>query len=198
MKQEFTVKNKLLLGVGIAAGYVLGSRSGRAAYDKLKARAAGVWDSKPVQDKVAVATEAIKEKAPEVADQLSEAARRAGTVLGSAMHREGSSGAGKSSTSDDATTAGASGTSASGTSGGFGTTGTAGTTDTLGTSATMGTAAAGTSGVAGTTGAAGTSGTLSGADELGEDHIPADSTHPETTNLGTSDENGPEGTGSKA
>jgi hypothetical protein len=198
MKQEFTVKNKLLLGVGIAAGYVLGSRSGRAAYDKLKARAAGVWDSKPVQDKVAVATEAIKEKAPEVADQLSEAARRAGTVLGSAMHREGSSGAGKSSTSDDATTAGASGTSASGTSGGFGTTGTAGTTDTLGTSATLGTAAAGTSGVAGTTGAAGTSGTLSGADDLGEDHIPAHSTHPETTNLGTSDENGPEGTGSKA
>ena len=202
MKQEFTVKNKLLLGVGIAAGYVLGSRSGRAAYDKLKARAAGVWDSKPVQDKVAVATEAIKEKAPEVADQLSEAARRAGTVLGSAMHREGSSGA-KSSTSDEATTAGASGTSASGTSasgtsGGFGTTGTAGTTDTLGTSATMGKAAAGTSGVAGTTGAAGTSGTLSGADELGEDHIPAHSTHPETTNLGTSDENGPEGTGSKA
>jgi hypothetical protein len=203
MKQEFTVKNKLLLGVGIAAGYVLGSRSGRAAYDKLKARAAGVWDSKPVQDKVAVATEAIKEKAPEVADQLSEAARRAGTVLGSAMHREGSSGAGKSSTSDDATTAGASGTSASGTSasgtsGGFGTTGTAGTTDTLGTSATLGTAAAGTSGVAGTTGAAGTSGTLSGADDLGEDHIPAHSTHPETTNLGTSDENGPEGTGPKA
>ncbi len=203
MKQEFTVKNKLLLGVGIAAGYVLGSRSGRAAYDKLKARAAGVWDSKPVQDKVAVATEAIKEKAPEVADQLSEAARRAGTVLGSAMHREGSSGAGKSSTSDDATTAGASGTSASGTgasgtSGGFGTTGTAGTTDTLGTSATLGTAAAGTSGATGATGAAGTSGTLSGADELGEDHIPAHSTHPETTNLGTSDENGPEGTGSKA
>jgi hypothetical protein len=216
MKQEFTVKNKLLLGVGIAAGYVLGSRSGRAAYDKLKARAAGVWDSKPVQDKVAVATEAIKEKAPEVADQLSEAARRAGTVLGSAMHREGSSGTGKSSTSDDATTAGASGTgasgtgasgtgasgtSASGTSGGFGATGTAGTTDTLGTSATLGTAAAGTSGATGATGAtgaAGTSETLSGADELGEDHIPAHSTHPETTNLGTSDENGPEGTGSKA
>jgi hypothetical protein len=173
------VKNKLLLGVGIATGYVLGSRSGRAAYDKLKARAAGIWDSKPVQDKVAVATEAIKEKAPEVADQLTEAARRAGTVIGSAMHREGSSGGGKS---DDATSTGASG--------GFGTTGTAGTTDTLGTSATLGTAAAGTSGVAGTTAAAGTSGTLSDADELGEDHIPAHSTHPETTNLGTSGETG--------
>ncbi|MBT2555466.1 hypothetical protein [Arthrobacter sp. ISL-5] len=84
------MKSKLLFGVGIAAGYVLGSRSGRAAYDKLKARAAGIWDSKPVQDKVAAATEAVKEKAPEVGDQLSEAARRAGTVLSSAMHRDAS------------------------------------------------------------------------------------------------------------
>ena len=84
------MKSKLLFGAGIAAGYVLGSRSGRAAYDKLKARAAGIWDSKPVQDKVAAATEAVKEKAPEVGDQLSEAARRAGTVLSSAMHRDGS------------------------------------------------------------------------------------------------------------
>ena len=84
------MKSKLLFGVGIAAGYVLGSRSGRAAYDKLKARAAGIWDSKPVQDKVAAATEVVKEKAPEVGDQLSEAARRAGTVLSSAMHRDSS------------------------------------------------------------------------------------------------------------
>lgn len=149
------MKNKLLLGVGIAAGYVLGSRSGRAAYDKLKARAAGIWDSKPVQDKVAVATEAIKEKAPEVADQLSEAARRAGTVIGSAVHREGSSGSGgtKSSTSDAGTTASATGTTVPG---------------------------------ASTAGAPGRS-TPSG-DDLGEDHIPAHSTHPETLNLGTSDE----------
>ncbi|MCQ6272527.1 hypothetical protein M8J71_18845 [Pseudarthrobacter sp. R1] len=178
------MKNKLLLGVGIAAGYVLGSRSGRAAYDKLKARAAGIWDSKPVQDKVSVATEAIKEKAPEVADQLTEAARRAGTVIGSAMHRDGSSGDSKSSTSGDAATSGTStGTAGTtGTSGGFGATGTAATTDTLGTSATLGTA--GTTGTPGTTGAAGASGTLSDA-ELGEDHIPAHSTHPETHNLGT-------------
>ncbi|GAA3403522.1 MULTISPECIES: YtxH domain-containing protein [Pseudarthrobacter] len=154
------MKNKLLLGVGIAAGYVLGSRSGRAAYDKLKARAAGIWDSKPVQDKVAVATETIKEKAPEVADQLSEAARRAGTVIGSAMHREGAPGEKKSPTSDDATPAGASGTSAAGTSGGVGAAGTTGTR------------------VAGTP----------GDDDLGEGHIPAHSTHPETQNLGTSDE----------
>jgi uncharacterized protein YcfJ len=97
------MKNKLLLGVGIAAGYVLGSRSGRAAYDKLKARAAGLWDSKPVQDKVTAATEAIKEKAPEVADQLGEAARRAGTVIGSAIHHDTASGNGKEKASDAGT-----------------------------------------------------------------------------------------------
>jgi hypothetical protein len=104
------MKNKLLLGIGIAAGYVLGSRSGRAAYDKLKARAAGLWDSKPVQDKVAAATEAIKEKAPEVADQLGEAARRAGTVIGSAMHHDTASSNGKANTSDVGASSGASGT----------------------------------------------------------------------------------------
>nr|WP_217509502.1 YtxH domain-containing protein [Pseudarthrobacter sp. C4D7] len=124
------------MGVGVAVGYVLGSRSGRAAYDKLKARAAGIWDSKPVQDKVSVATETIKEKAPEVADQLGEAARRAGTVIGSAMHRDGAA-------ASDQHSGPAAGTSA----------------DTS---------------VAGE--AAG----------LGGDHIPAHSTHPETTNLGTS------------
>lgn len=81
------MKGKFLFGTGIAAGYVLGSRSGRAAYEKLKTRAAALWESKPVQDKIAAASEAVKEKAPEVSEQLTEAARRAGTVLGSAVRR---------------------------------------------------------------------------------------------------------------
>ncbi|WP_426989382.1 hypothetical protein [Pseudarthrobacter sp. Y6] len=108
------MKSRLLLGIGIAAGYVLGSRSGRAAYDKLKAGAAGIWDSKPVQDKVSAATEAIKEKAPEVADQLGEAARRAGTVIGSAMHHDAAASNGKAKTSDVDASVGASGTAAVG------------------------------------------------------------------------------------
>lgn len=101
------MKSKLLLGIGIAAGYVLGSRSGRAAYDKLKARAASIWDSQPVQDKVTAATEAIKEKAPEVADQLGEAARRAGTVIGSAVHHNDASSTSKATTSDAGASVGA-------------------------------------------------------------------------------------------
>ncbi|WP_043423428.1 hypothetical protein [Arthrobacter sp. 9MFCol3.1] len=82
------MKGKFLFATGLAAGYVLGSRSGRAAYDKLKARSAELWQSKPVQDKVAVAAETLKEKAPEVSGQLGEAARRAGTVISSAIHRD--------------------------------------------------------------------------------------------------------------
>jgi hypothetical protein len=82
------MKGKLLFGIGVAAGYVLGSRSGRAAYDKLKARSEELWRSKPVQDKVAAAAETIKDKAPEVSEQLGEAARRAGTVISSAVHHD--------------------------------------------------------------------------------------------------------------
>jgi hypothetical protein len=82
------MKGKFLFGTGLAAGFVLGSRSGRAAYEKLKTRASGLWESKPVQDKVAAATEAVKEKAPDVSSQLSEAARRAATVISSAVHRD--------------------------------------------------------------------------------------------------------------
>ncbi|MCX6498604.1 MAG: hypothetical protein NTU93_07350 [Arthrobacter sp.] len=82
------MKGKFLFGTGLAAGYVLGSRSGRAAYEKLKTRAIGLWDSKPVQDKVAASTEAVKEKAPDVSSQLGEAARRAATVISSAVHRD--------------------------------------------------------------------------------------------------------------
>jgi hypothetical protein len=84
------MKAKLLFGTGIAAGYVLGSRSGRAAYEKLKSRAAALWESKPVQDKLTAASEVVKEKAPEVSEQLTEAARRAGTVIGSVVRRDDS------------------------------------------------------------------------------------------------------------
>ena len=108
------MKKKLIFGTGLAAGYVLGSRSGRAAYEKLKARASAMWESKPVQDKVAAATEAVKEKAPEVSSQLTEAARRAGTVISSAVRHDDDQAA--SSTAAPSGTAGAGAASYAGTS----------------------------------------------------------------------------------
>ncbi|MFC8409798.1 YtxH domain-containing protein [Arthrobacter sp. NPDC057259] len=97
------MKNKLVFGTGLAAGYILGSRSGRAAYEKLKTRASELWQSKPVQDGVTAATEAVKDKAPEVTGQLAEAARRAGTVITSKVHHDGSAGDGATKTSNAAT-----------------------------------------------------------------------------------------------
>jgi len=104
-EQEYSMKGKFLFGTGIAAGYVLGSRSGRAAYEKLKTRAAALWESKPVQDKLTAASEAVKEKAPEVSEQLTEAARRAGTVIGSAVRREDSHQGAKAPADGSSTTA---------------------------------------------------------------------------------------------
>ena len=97
------MKGKLLFATGLAAGYVLGSRSGRAAYDKLKARSAELWHSKPVQDKVAAAAETVKDKAPEVSEHLGEAARRAGTVISSAVHRDAGHGSTSAATPGTAT-----------------------------------------------------------------------------------------------
>ncbi|MGO4228558.1 hypothetical protein AB4Y72_06770 [Arthrobacter sp. YAF34] len=82
------MKGKLLFGAGLAAGYVLGSRSGRAAYENFRSRTADLWRSKPVQDKLSAAADAVKDKAPEVSEQLGEAARRAGTIMSSAVHRD--------------------------------------------------------------------------------------------------------------
>jgi len=97
------MKGKLLFATGLAAGYVLGSRSGRAAYDKLKARGTELWHSKPVQDKVAAAAETVKDKAPEVSEHLGEAARRAGTVISSAVHRDAGHGSTSAATQGAAT-----------------------------------------------------------------------------------------------
>jgi hypothetical protein len=113
-EQEYSMKGKILFGAGIAAGYVLGSRSGRAAYEKLKARAAALWESKPVQDKVAAATDAVKEKAPEVTEQLGEAARRAGTIIGSAVRGDTSPKGATGDPSNDGKPAGGSAAAATG------------------------------------------------------------------------------------
>jgi hypothetical protein len=85
------MKGKLLFGAGLAAGYVLGSRSGRAAYENFRSRTADLWRSKPVQDTLSAAADAVKDKAPEVSEQLGEAARRAGTIMSSAVHRDAGS-----------------------------------------------------------------------------------------------------------
>jgi hypothetical protein len=79
------VKGKLMFGAGLALGFVLGSKSGRSAYDSLKTKSQELWHNPTVQDKVHEATDAVKDKAPGVAEQLTEAAKKAGSVAASKL-----------------------------------------------------------------------------------------------------------------
>lgn len=79
------MKNKMVFAAGMAAGYVLGARAGRASYEQIKVKANELWSNPKVQDKVAQASETVKAKAPEVQAQAEQALKKAQ----SAMHRGG-------------------------------------------------------------------------------------------------------------
>ena len=49
------MKGKVGLVVGLAAGYVLGTRAGRERYEQIKEQATKVWELDPVQAQVAKA-----------------------------------------------------------------------------------------------------------------------------------------------
>ncbi len=46
------MRGKVGLVVGLAAGYVLGTRAGRERYEQIKEKASKVWDLEPVQEQV--------------------------------------------------------------------------------------------------------------------------------------------------
>jgi hypothetical protein len=46
------MKGKVGLVIGLAAGYVLGSRAGRERYEQIKSQALKVWNLDPVQEQV--------------------------------------------------------------------------------------------------------------------------------------------------
>jgi uncharacterized protein YjbJ (UPF0337 family) len=57
------VKGKVGLVIGLAAGYVLGSRAGRERYEQIKAQALKVWNLDPVQEQVEKAKDFAKSTA---------------------------------------------------------------------------------------------------------------------------------------
>ena len=79
------MKGKIMFGAGLALGFVLGSKSGRSAYDSLKTKSQEHWHNPTVQDKVHEATDTVKDKAPGVAEQLTEAAKKAGSAAASKL-----------------------------------------------------------------------------------------------------------------
>ncbi|KQP57570.1 hypothetical protein [Agreia sp. Leaf283] len=65
------------LGVGLAAGYVLGTKAGRAKYTEIKARASDVWHDPHVQKAVSDAGDLVREAAPVVQEKLVDVAKAA-------------------------------------------------------------------------------------------------------------------------
>ena len=75
------MKGKLTLLAGAAIGYVLGAKAGRQRYEQIIGRATKAWSSDPVQVKVETAKEAVRTKAPMIADKVSAVAKTTGSKL---------------------------------------------------------------------------------------------------------------------
>jgi hypothetical protein len=78
------VKGKILLVVGLGVGYVLGARAGRGRYDEIKDAAGKFWNDPRVQKQRTNAEGFVKDKAPDVADFLSDGAKKVASQVSSA------------------------------------------------------------------------------------------------------------------
>lgn len=70
------MKGKILFVAGLGLGYVLGTRAGRERYEQLKANVMKVWNDPRVQKQVDAVEDFVKEKAPEVAEFVSDGAKK--------------------------------------------------------------------------------------------------------------------------
>lgn len=69
------MKGKILFVAGLGLGYVLGTRAGREKYDELKTAALKVWNDPRLQKQVDAVEDFVKDKAPEVAEFVSDGAK---------------------------------------------------------------------------------------------------------------------------
>ena len=79
------MKGKVGLVIGLAAGYVLGTRAGRERYEQIKAQADKVWNLEPVQEQVSKAKDFAKSSAMALPSTLWDCAvkvTKAATVKG--------------------------------------------------------------------------------------------------------------------
>ena len=88
------MKNKLVFGLGAAAGYLLGTRAGRQQYEKLREQAQDLWSNPKVQEQVEHAKQVAKEQVPVIRDKATEAARTASEKVRSSESGDGSESSG--------------------------------------------------------------------------------------------------------
>ena len=104
------MKKRLILLAGLGVGYILGSRTGRQSYEKLKAQLQELWTDPKVQETVDKANQSIREKAPAVADAVQSATDK---VTAAAQELDGDEDADTSETSGSASVSTSGSTSAS-------------------------------------------------------------------------------------
>jgi hypothetical protein len=69
------MRGKILFVAGLGLGYLLGTRAGREKYEELKSAALKVWNDPRVQKQVDAVEDFVKDKAPEVAEFVSDGAK---------------------------------------------------------------------------------------------------------------------------
>ncbi len=79
---------KATLVVGLAAGYVLGTRDGRERYEQIKTQANRLVQDPRVQRKASRAQDLAKEKAPQARAKVADVAHKASDKAGSKVGRD--------------------------------------------------------------------------------------------------------------
>jgi hypothetical protein len=86
-RTEPTLKKKLLFVLGAAVGYVVGTRTGRQGYEKLKSQVGDVWQKPVVQEGIVRAEVFAEEKIPLVGGAVSAAVQTAADSVTSAVKK---------------------------------------------------------------------------------------------------------------
>lgn len=75
------MSGKLIFVAGVATGYVLGSRAGRARYEQIKKNWLKVWENDAVQDKVEKVGEFAKSRAGDLPKAVSAGVKKVTDVI---------------------------------------------------------------------------------------------------------------------
>jgi hypothetical protein len=94
------MRGKLIFVAGLATGYVLGSRAGRARYEQIKKNWLKVWETDAVQDKVELVEGFAKSRASELPAALVAGVKK----VSNAINGEGGRKSGTDSSSTKSTT----------------------------------------------------------------------------------------------
>jgi len=70
------MQGKIMFVLGAAAGYVVGTRTGRQGYERLKTQAKNFWQNPKVQNTVSQAEDFAREKLPVVGEKLNNTVKK--------------------------------------------------------------------------------------------------------------------------